>query len=104
MQSVDTHGAGDSLTAGVAATLADGGTMREAVVLGTAAGALNVTRHGLGTGEEGAIRNLSKLVAVSAYQAEEPTADTAVAGMNWPERRGNNEDAEDGPDHQRRRH
>ena len=75
MQSVDTHGAGDSLTAGVAATLADGGTMHQAVVLGTAAGALNVTRHGLGTGEEGAIRNLTKLVTVSAYQAEEPAAD-----------------------------
>lgn len=71
MQSVDTHGAGDSLTAGVAATLAAGGSMREAVVLGTAAGALNVTRHGLGTGEEGAIRNLTKLVTVSAYRGDE---------------------------------
>ncbi|HXF01754.1 MAG TPA: PfkB family carbohydrate kinase, partial [Arthrobacter sp.] len=75
MQSVDTHGAGDSLTAGVAATLADGGSMREAVVLGTAAGALNVTRHGLGTGEEGAIRNLTKLVTVSTHRAGEPAAD-----------------------------
>jgi 1-phosphofructokinase len=51
MQITDTSGAGDSLTAGVAATLAAGGTIEEAVALGAAAGALNVTRHGLGTGE-----------------------------------------------------
>lgn len=67
LQSVDTHGAGDSLTAGVAAVLADGGTVHDAVVLGTAAGAQNVTRHGLGTGEAEAIRQLAGLVRIVPF-------------------------------------
>ncbi len=62
MEVTDTTGAGDSLTAGVAASIASGGSMREAVVLGAAAGALNVTRHGLGTGDPDAIEKLRKLV------------------------------------------
>lgn len=64
LQSVDTSGAGDSLTAGVTAVLADGGSVHDAVVLGTAAGAQNVTRHGLGTGEAEAIRQLALLVRI----------------------------------------
>lgn len=51
LQPVETRGAGDSLTAGLAAGLARGATLREALRLGAAAGALNVTRHGLGSGE-----------------------------------------------------
>lgn len=54
----DHRGAGDSMTAGVAAVLAKGGTMQDAVRTGAAAGALNVTRHGLGTGRAEAIREL----------------------------------------------
>lgn len=64
LQSVDTSGAGDSLTAGVTAVLADGGSVHDAVVLGTAAGAQNVTRHGLGSGKAEAIRQLAKLVRI----------------------------------------
>lgn len=55
---VDHHGAGDSMTAGVAAVLARGGDLHEAVWTGAAAGALNVTRHGLGTGRAEAIQEL----------------------------------------------
>ena len=62
LQVADTHGAGDSLTAGVAASLARGGTMTDAVRLGSAAGMLNVTRHGLGTGEVEAVLKLRELV------------------------------------------
>ena len=62
LQITDTSGAGDSLTAGVAATLASGGTIEEAVAMGAAAGALNVTRHGLGTGEAETVRTLRQLV------------------------------------------
>jgi 1-phosphofructokinase len=58
LEVVDHHGAGDSMTAGVAAVLARGGDMREAVRTGAAAGALNVTRHGLGTGRAEPIREL----------------------------------------------
>ena len=64
MQVVDTRGAGDSLTAGVAAVLAAGGGLEEAVVTGTAAGALNVTRHGLGSGDPDAIAALRAVVSV----------------------------------------
>lgn len=65
MQVVDTRGAGDSLTAGVTAVLAAGGTMEQALTTGTAAGALNVTRHGLGSGDPDTIRSLEKLVTVT---------------------------------------
>ncbi|TFC42297.1 phosphofructokinase [Cryobacterium sp. TMT1-21] len=64
MQIADPHGAGDSLTAGVAATLAAGGTIEEAVSVGAAAGALNVTRHGLGTGKAETVRLLRDHVRV----------------------------------------
>jgi 1-phosphofructokinase len=59
LQVVDHRGAGDSMTAGVAAVLARGGDLREAVRTGAAAGALNVTRHGLGTGRREAIAELA---------------------------------------------
>lgn len=66
MQVVDTKGAGDSLTAAVAATIArEGADLRRAVAVGAAAGALNVTRHGLGTGDEGAILALADHVVVT---------------------------------------
>ncbi|MEU4567968.1 PfkB family carbohydrate kinase [Micromonospora sp. NPDC023956] len=58
LQLADHRGAGDSMTAGVAAVLARGGDLEEAVRTGAAAGALNVTRHGLGTGRAEAVREL----------------------------------------------
>ncbi len=76
MESVDTSGAGDSLTAGVAATLASGGTMQDAVTVGAAAGALNVTRHGLGTGDADAISAMRDLVTVRTVGAD---ADDALS-------------------------
>ncbi|HET6531575.1 MAG TPA: PfkB family carbohydrate kinase [Actinoplanes sp.] len=61
----ETRGAGDSMTAGVAATLARGGGLLEAVRTGAAAGALNVTRHGLGTGHVDAVRVLTERVELT---------------------------------------
>jgi 1-phosphofructokinase len=58
MEAADARGAGDSLTAGLAAALAAGDTTAEAVRCGAAAGSLNVTRHGLGTGDRAAVRQL----------------------------------------------
>jgi 1-phosphofructokinase len=57
-QVTEHRGAGDAMTAGVAAVLARGGGLEEAVRTGAAAGALNVTRHGLGTGRAEAVREL----------------------------------------------
>lgn len=62
------RGAGDSMTAGVAATLANGGRMDEAVRTGAAAGALNVTRHGLGTGHVDAVRVLTERVRLTPIE------------------------------------
>jgi 1-phosphofructokinase len=59
------RGAGDSMTAGVAAVLARGGDMSEAVRTGAAAGALNVTRHGLGTGHLDAVQVLTERVKLT---------------------------------------
>jgi 1-phosphofructokinase len=64
MEVADTSGAGDSLTAGVSAALARGSSVLEAITLGAAAGALNVTRHGLGTGDPQTIDKLRELVKV----------------------------------------
>jgi 1-phosphofructokinase len=64
----DHHGAGDSMTAGVVAVLAKGGDMLEAIRTGAAAGALNVTQHGLGAGRADAIAELVKLVELEPLE------------------------------------
>lgn len=64
MEVADHRGAGDSLTAGIAASLSGGGTAQDAIVLGAAAGTLNVTRHGLGTGDADTISRFTSLVTL----------------------------------------
>jgi 1-phosphofructokinase len=61
-QPVDARGGGDSMTAGVAASLAQGESIEMALRIGSAAGAVNITRHGLGTGSGQAIRALTERV------------------------------------------
>lgn len=70
LEPVETRGAGDSLTAGVAAGLARGLPLLDAVAIGAAAGALNVTRRGLGTGVREQIEQLTELVAVEDVEGE----------------------------------
>lgn len=60
----ESRGAGDSLTAGVVAALTRAEDLRDAITLGAAAGALNVTRHGLGTGDADLIGSLRGKVVV----------------------------------------
>ncbi|WP_349427014.1 PfkB family carbohydrate kinase [Microbacterium sp. LWS13-1.2] len=78
LEVADTRGAGDSLTAGVAAGIARGESVRDAIVTGAAAAALNVTRHGLGTGDPDAIAALRSAVTVRQL------LDEAEAGMDQP--------------------
>ncbi|GAA3250146.1 1-phosphofructokinase family hexose kinase [Dactylosporangium siamense] len=66
LQIKDHRGAGDSMSAGVAAVLARGGDLGEAIRTGAAAGALNVTRHGLGTGRADAIEALLSRVRLES--------------------------------------
>lgn len=63
----DPHGSGDSLTAAVATALAEGSTLRDALALGVAAGTLNVTRNGLGTGRSEDIRALAERVTIMPW-------------------------------------
>lgn len=62
MEVVDAAGAGDSFVGALVAELADGASVLEAARLGVAAGALNVTRHGHGTGDAHAIHRMRELV------------------------------------------
>lgn len=60
----DHRGAGDSMTAGLAAGVRRGASLLDTFRLGCAAGAANVTRHGLGSAEEGLIPGLMKRIDV----------------------------------------
>ena len=56
------EGCGDSMMGGVAAGLASGMDMDDALVLGAAAGAANFLRHGLGTGSADVVRDLVRSI------------------------------------------
>ena len=62
LEPVDVRGAGDSMTAGLAAALARGDRWEDALRLGAAAGSLNVTRRGLATGRRREIEQLARHV------------------------------------------
>lgn len=68
LQVVDEHGAGDSMTGAIAASLAAGESIQTAVVLGASAGANNVTRHGLGSGDADSIRRLAPLIELVPFE------------------------------------
>jgi 1-phosphofructokinase len=59
------EGCGDSMMGGVAAGIASGMTMEDALVLGAAAGAANFLRHGLGSGSADVVRDLMRSVALN---------------------------------------
>lgn len=66
---VNHRGAGDSMTCATAAGMAAGLSPEEILRLAVAAAALNVTRHGLGSGDAEAIRRLADRVDVSDWPA-----------------------------------
>lgn len=68
LQPAESSGAGDSMTAGTLASLVKGRTVREALRIGAACGALNVTRRGLGTGGADTISTLAERVELVAWK------------------------------------
>ncbi len=64
-EALDEHGAGDSMFAATGVGLARGMSMIDAVRLGMAAGSLNITRRGLGTGTRDEIERLAAHVTVT---------------------------------------
>jgi 1-phosphofructokinase len=70
LESTEHRGAGDSLTAGIAAGLARGLEFMDALRLGAAAGATNVTRRGLASGNRDVIERLAKRVELRPAQKE----------------------------------
>ncbi len=69
LEPADSAGAGDSMTAGIVAALAQGRPLRRALQVGAACGALNVVRHGLGTGGAEAVETLAERVDLRAWEA-----------------------------------
>jgi 1-phosphofructokinase len=63
-EALDHRGAGDSMTAGLAIGCARRLDWETTLRLGAAAGALNVTRHGLGTGQSDSIEAIAERVHV----------------------------------------
>ncbi|MFJ4761472.1 1-phosphofructokinase family hexose kinase [Kocuria marina] len=61
---LDHRGAGDSMTAGISVGLARGLDLVDAVALGASAGALNVARRGLGTGNRTTIEKFAREITV----------------------------------------
>lgn len=71
LTSVDHRGAGDSMTAGIATALARGESLVDALRLGAAAGAMNITRRGLATGRRDLATRLVESVGVRRAEGEE---------------------------------
>ncbi|MGA9872934.1 MAG: PfkB family carbohydrate kinase [Rhodococcus sp. (in: high G+C Gram-positive bacteria)] len=68
LSQVDHHGAGDSMSAGIATGLALGKSMEDALQLGGGAGSANVTRRGLGSGRHDLVMRLTESVIVRPYE------------------------------------
>jgi 1-phosphofructokinase len=67
LEPLDFRGSGDSMTAGVATGLARGMPLDDALRLAAAAGALNVTRRGLGTGSAMDIDQMSHRIEIRPF-------------------------------------
>jgi 1-phosphofructokinase len=67
---LDHHGAGDSMVAAVAVGVARGLDLHTVLRMAVAAGALNVTRRGLGSGERGDIERMAGAVRLRPVAAQ----------------------------------
>jgi 1-phosphofructokinase len=67
VEASDHRGGGDSMTAGIAAGLATGRDLQRSAVLGVAAGVLNASRRGLGSGRLQDVLDFSAFVTVEPW-------------------------------------
>jgi 1-phosphofructokinase len=74
LQVVDHRGAGDSMTAGLAAGLGKGLDMLDALRLGAAAAGLNVTRRGLATGDRREIERMADHIELEEMERRDDEA------------------------------
>lgn len=74
LQVVDHRGAGDSMTAGLAAGLGKGLDMLDALRLGAAAAGLNVTRRGLATGDRREIERMADHIDLEEMERRDDEA------------------------------
>jgi 1-phosphofructokinase len=72
------EGCGDTMMGATAAGLAQGMSLRQALVLGAAAGAGNFLRHGLGTGTADTVRQLQRQITVRPASPATASRETAV--------------------------
>lgn len=73
LEAADPAGAGDSMTAGITAGLVGHLGIIDAVRLGAAAGALNVARHGKGTGDRDQVERLAARVVARRLGDRRPS-------------------------------
>jgi 1-phosphofructokinase len=66
------EGCGDAMTGAIAAAWARGASLREALVLGAAAGSGNFLRHGLGTGHADVVAELAERVVARPLSGVAP--------------------------------
>jgi 1-phosphofructokinase len=84
VEAVVEAGAGDCMTGGIAAGLAQGQALVEAVRLGAAAGCAKVMRHGLGTSKRDVTQRLLPHVQVQPLeQVVAPARPTALGQWLW---------------------
>jgi 1-phosphofructokinase len=92
-EALDHRGAGDSMFAATGAALARGLNVIAALRLGAAAGALNATRRGLGTGTRNEIEHLASRVTVRPHH---PSSEAQSTTRSFPDRRTGPGTDEDG--------
>jgi 1-phosphofructokinase len=68
------EGCGDTMMGAVAAAWVQGRSLREALVLGAAAGSVNFMRHGLGTGSRDHVEEMAERIVIRRAQFSQPAA------------------------------
>jgi 1-phosphofructokinase len=88
LEVLDGRGGGDSMTAALAVAAARGLAFEDGLRVAAAAAALNVSRHGLGTGRRDSIEDIAGRVEITPVRGRlgEPTTSAALlAGMTKAE-------------------